>query len=248
MLQPGDIIEGPSGNHYELISKDANGMWTYVQKSDGSVHWGQDFALSTWHLISSKPLTTATAPITGGTGITIINGIIGRTYHVGDVYSTINSIYGNVTNVEYELISYDPIQGFWQCGAPGKPGSTILILQSILDSMTFVRNVAAPQPTTSPGTQGTAHGPMGFAGPPGIPTVTSPTLNASGGLALRPPPSVPQYINDMFANYINSSYVGQPTVDLKHYPHKCPRCNSPAYVGIVPNSIDCSNKSCIKRS
>src|ERR1700690_1812814 len=152
MLQPGDIIEGPSGNHYELISKDANGMWTYVQKSDGSVHWGQDFALSTWHLISSKPLTTATAPITGGTGITIINGIIGRTYHVGDVYSMMYAVYGNITNIEYELISYDPHQGFWQVCEPSNRGTSIPVLQSLLDSMTFVRNVAAP-PSPSPSPQ-----------------------------------------------------------------------------------------------
>lgn len=33
------------------------------------------------------------------------------------------------------------------------------------------------------------------------------------------------------------------TVDLSHYPHKCPRCASPAYLGVVPAALDCS-KGC----
>lgn len=31
-------------------------------------------------------------------------------------------------------------------------------------------------------------------------------------------------------------------VDLSHYPHNCPRCNGPAYIGAM-NSIDCA-KGC----
>ena len=28
------------------------------------------------------------------------------------------------------------------------------------------------------------------------------------------------------------------------YPNTCPRCSKPAYVGITPNSLDCSNQNC----
>src|ERR1700690_3332869 len=192
MLQPGDIIEGPSGNHYELISKDANGMWTYVQKSDGSVHWGQDFALSTWHLISSKPLTTATAPIPPNRG------------NIGEVWECPKTHIFGLT--QFVLVSFNYNTRIWDVKHVSNGGH--LTFSENLSGMTLV----------------------------------------GGSFVLKPPPSVPQYINYMFANYINSSYVGQPTVDLKHYPHKCPRCSQPAYVGIVPNSIDCSNKSCIIRS
>jgi hypothetical protein len=29
------------------------------------------------------------------------------------------------------------------------------------------------------------------------------------------------------------------------FPHKCPRCQKPAYVGVVPNSVDCSSMGCV---
>lgn len=29
------------------------------------------------------------------------------------------------------------------------------------------------------------------------------------------------------------------------YPGTCPRCSAPAYVGVVPSSVDCSNFNCV---
>lgn len=29
-------------------------------------------------------------------------------------------------------------------------------------------------------------------------------------------------------------------VDRKHWPHECPRCRAPAYLGVTPASLDCS--------
>jgi hypothetical protein len=34
-------------------------------------------------------------------------------------------------------------------------------------------------------------------------------------------------------------------IDAKRFPNSCPRCKSSAYVGVVPNSVECSNVSCI---
>ncbi len=31
-------------------------------------------------------------------------------------------------------------------------------------------------------------------------------------------------------------------VDRKHWPHECPRCRAPAYVGAVPAALDCSDR------
>jgi len=35
-----------------------------------------------------------------------------------------------------------------------------------------------------------------------------------------------------------------PATKSTQYPHKCPRCGSPAYVGAVPTALDCSNDKC----
>ena len=36
----------------------------------------------------------------------------------------------------------------------------------------------------------------------------------------------------------------KPGADLSRYPHKCPRCGEPAYVGAVVASVDCTNLEC----
>jgi hypothetical protein len=43
-----------------------------------------------------------------------------------------------------------------------------------------------------------------------------------------------------FVGYFDTSnLIAKPTIDLNKYPHKCPTCSLPAYIGF--NSIDCSN-------
>lgn len=33
--------------------------------------------------------------------------------------------------------------------------------------------------------------------------------------------------------------------ELCHFPHRCPRCDNAAFVGVTPNSVKCSNRSCL---
>lgn len=61
---------------------------------------------------------------------------------------------------------------------------------------------------------------------------------------------VPGTIRDTFSNplgfdediYIPKRQAPAIIADTSHYPHQCPRCGSPAYIGFT--SVDCSRKSC----
>ncbi len=44
----------------------------------------------------------------------------------------------------------------------------------------------------------------------------------------------------MFLGWSDQVAVEKPS----HYPGTCPRCGSPAYVGVVPTALDCSNDKC----
>lgn len=44
------------------------------------------------------------------------------------------------------------------------------------------------------------------------------------------------------ADTIDFEYFGGSKSDLSKFPHKCPLCDSPAYLGA--NVIECSNTSC----
>lgn len=54
----------------------------------------------------------------------------------------------------------------------------------------------------------------------------------------------PSYAS-LYALYVDNAPAKKihKAIDLSHYPHKCPRCYSPAYIGMM-NNIDCSNKDC----
>jgi len=36
-------------------------------------------------------------------------------------------------------------------------------------------------------------------------------------------------------------------IDLSRFPHKCPRCSKPAYVGAVMAAVDCTNPLCLTK-
>lgn len=66
--------------------------------------------------------------------------------------------------------------------------------------------------------------------------VTSPHLPA------KPIPAVGQ-----FCDCILGYFTPTKTPKNSHYPSTCPKCNEPAYLGITPASLDCSNPKCVSK-
>jgi hypothetical protein len=57
-------------------------------------------------------------------------------------------------------------------------------------------------------------------------------------------PTVLPAIIGIYTNTPQCNPSPSPKANLSHFPHKCPRCGYPAYVGIGPNSVDCSSSKC----
>ena len=38
--------------------------------------------------------------------------------------------------------------------------------------------------------------------------------------------------------------IGDPKPDPERYPHKCPKCSNPAYIGAI-TTIECSSSACV---
>lgn len=73
-------------------------------------------------------------------------------------------------------------------------------------------------------------------------TVSSSTSVPNGTLVISQP-SVPLYVKFDGRTFVSFDPAAVlPGPDLSRYPHNCPRCKSPAYVGL--EAVDCSRNEC----